>query len=76
MTALSRDKLEEMVARFLSDGEHRSVVAAVYGVDASLPPLRAYTWGFIDARISVVSESDLTPAGRAWLAARKQGIAA
>lgn len=73
---MAEPRLEEMVARFLTTGEHCTVVAAAYGVVPSLPPLRAYTWGLIDQRRSVVRPSDLTEKGRAWLAARTQERAA
>ena len=66
---LSDEQRAEMVARLLC-GEHAYDIARDYGVDCSLPSLRAYTWGFIDQRLTRVRTKDITPEGKAWMAKR------
>ena len=67
---LTQAQREEMVERFLR-GETRDSVAAAFGVDPTLPALRAYTWGFIDRRTTQVVPQCITEEGRAWLKARE-----
>ena len=68
-TNLTRAQREDMVERFLR-GEPGASVARAFGVDRTLPALRAYTWGYVNGRVTRVRPQDLTPAGRQWLAER------
>lgn len=55
---LTTEQREEMVERFLR-GEHRATVAAAFGVDASLPSLRAYTGNVLNAEpVEQISEGE------------------
>lgn len=66
---LTPEQREKMVERLLL-GEHADDLATEYGVDPSLPSLRAYTWGFTDQRLNTVPHNKITAEGRAWLASR------
>lgn len=68
--ALQRSVAEDMVERLLK-GEHGKDLAKEFGVDASLPALKAFKWGLTRFRVSTVGKDDLSLKGRQWLKERE-----